>query len=131
MKTSQLEEQLSTDNAFDEALIQENACPDLCSVINGYMNERGITRAELIWRLNIDKNYGYQLLNGTRTPTRNYLIQIGLLLKLDIEQLQRLLKTAGKKSLYVRDLFDAKVFYAIKHKMKFEQAVEFIWAESK
>lgn len=129
MKTSQLEEWLSTCEAFDESLIKQNGCLDLCSMINGYMDERGISRAELIRRLNIDRNYGYQLLNGTRIPTRNHLIQIGLLLGLDTERFQRLLKTAKKKPLYVRDLFDAKVFYAVKHKMDFEKAMEFIWSE--
>lgn len=129
MKTSQLEEWLSTCEEFDESLINQNGCLDLCSMINGYMNERGISRAELIRRLNLDRNYGYQLLNGTRIPTRNHLIQIGLLLGLDTERFQRLLKTAEKKPLYVRDLFDAKVFYAVKHKMDFEKAMEFIWSE--
>lgn len=129
MKTSQLEQWLETDEEFDETLIKENGCPELCAMIIGYMDEKGVTRAELIKRLNLDRNYGYQLLNGTRNPRRNHLIQIGLLLGLDIEQFQRLLKTAKKKPLYVRDLFDAKVFYAVKHKMSFEKAVEFIWRE--
>lgn len=129
MKTSQLEQWLETDEEFDEALIKENGCPELCAMIIGYMDEKGVTRAELIKRLNLDRNYGYQLLNGTRNPRRNHLIQIGLLLELDIEQFQRMLKTAKKKPLYVRDLFDAKVFFAVKHKMRFEKAVEFIWRE--
>lgn len=106
MKTSQLEEWLSTCEEFDESLIKKNGCLELCSMINGYMDEKGITRAELIRRLNIDRNYGYQLLNGTRIPTRNRLIQIGLLLGLDTERFQRLLKTAKKKPPYVRDLLE-------------------------
>lgn len=131
MKTSQLEEWLSTDEEFDEELIKQNGCIDLCSLLNGYLKEKNITRAELIRRLNIDRSYGYQLLNGTRAPTRNHLIHIGLLLGLDIDEFQYLLNTANKKSLYVRDLFDAKVFYAVKHKMEYEKAVEFIWGENK
>ena len=127
MKTSQLEQRLETDEEFDEALIKQNGCPELFSMIIGYMDEKGITRAELIRRMNIDRNYGYQLLNGTRNPQRNHLIQIGLLLKLDIDKFQRLLKTANKKPLYVRDLFDARVFYAVKHKMDYDKAMEFIW----
>lgn len=129
MKTSQLEEWLSANEEFDEELIKQNGCLELCSMIIGYMDERGITRIELIRRLNIDRNYGYQLLNGTRMPGRNHLIQIGLLLGLDIDEFQRLLKTAKKKPLYVRDLFDARVFYAVKHKMDFERAMEFIWSK--
>lgn len=129
MKTSQLEKRLESEETFDEKLIKENGCPDLCDAIAGYMNKKGVSRAELIKRLNIDRNYGYQLLNGTRNPTRNHIIQMGLLLGLDIDSFQKLLKTARKKPLYVRDMFDAKVFYAVKHKMSFEKAMEFIWSE--
>lgn len=129
MKTSQLEQLLESNSEFDEALINENCCPELCTMITELMDEKGVSRTELIKNLNLDRNYGYQLLNGTRNPTRDHLIQIGLLLELDTEQFQRLLKTGKKKPLYVRDMFDAKVFFAIKHKMSFEKAVEFIWKQ--
>lgn len=127
MKTSQLEEWLSTHENFDEELIKKNGCLKLNSMIIGYMDKKGITRAELIRRMNLDRSYGYQLLNGTRSPTRNHLIQMGLLLELKLEELQRLLKTANKKPLYVRDLFDARVFFAVKHKMDYDKAMAFIW----
>lgn len=127
MQTSQLEERLGKEEKFDEELIRENGCPDLCAVIAEHMNKNGISCAELIRRMNIDRNYGYQLLNGIRCPTRNHIIQMGLLLELDVQSFQKLLKTAGKKPLYVRDMFDAKVFFALKHKMDFDRAVEFIW----
>ena len=129
MKTLQLEEQIGKDEIFDEELIRENGCPDLIAVITERMKEKGISRAELIKRMDIDRSYGYQLLNGIRRPTRKHVIQMGLLLGLDIESFQKLLKTAKKKPLYVRDMFDAKVFFAVKRKMDFDSAVEFIWNE--
>ena len=129
METSQLEEQIGKTERFDEELIRENGCPDFLAVITERMEEKGISRAELIKRMDIDRSYGYQLLNGIRRPTRKHIIQMGLLLGLDIESFQKLLKTAKKKPLYVRDMFDAKVFFAVKHNMDFDSAVEFIWNE--
>ena len=129
MKTSQLEEQLGKSEEFDEELIKENGIPDFLAVIAERMEEKGISRSELIKRMNIDRSYGYQLLNGIRRPTRKHIIQMGLLLGLDIDSFQKLLKTAKKKPLYVRDMFDAKVFFAVKRKMDFDSAVEFIWNE--
>ena len=129
METSQLEEQLGRSEKFDEELIRENGCPEFLAVISERMNEKGISRAELIKRLDIDRSYGYQLLNGIRRPTRKHVIQMGLLLGLDIDSFQKLLKTARKKPLYVRDMFDAKVFFAVKRRMDFDSAVEFIWNE--
>lgn len=127
MKTSQLEERLGTEKTFDEELILKNKAPDFCSAIAGHLEKKGISRSELIRRIDVERTYGYQLLNGTRRPTRNHVIQMGLVLGLDIESFQKLLKTAHKKPLYVRDLFDARVFFAVKHKMDFEAASEFIW----
>ena len=129
MRTSQLEEQLGRAEEFDEALIRENGVPDLLATVTERMKEKGITRAELIRRLDIDRSYGYQLLNGIRRPTRTHIIKMGLLLELDIDGFQKLLKTARKKPLYVRDMFDAKVFFAVKRKMDYDSAVEFIWSE--
>ena len=129
MKTSQLEEQLGKSEKFDEELIKENGCPDLLAVIEERMKEKGISRAELIKRLDVDRSYGYQLLNGIRRPTRKHIIQMGLLLGLDIDSFQKLLKAAKKKPLYVRDMFDAKVFFAIKRNMDYDKAVDFIWSE--
>ena len=131
METEQLEKKLGSQEEFDENLIQENACPEVGELIAEYMARKGLSRADLIRRMNIDRNYGYQLLNGTRKPTREHIIQIGLLLELDINRFQRLLKAARKKPLYVRDMFDAKVYYAVKHKMGYEKAVEFIGANIK
>lgn len=95
------------------------------------MERVGISRADLIWVLGIDRSYGYQILNGTRIPTRECLIRIGLLLGLSVEDFQRMLNIAGRPSLYVKNMFDAKVFYAIKHKMSYETAVAFIWENKK
>lgn len=127
MQTSQLEKKICEMESFDEEFISENGCPELRELIEKLMESAEISRAELIRKLNVDINYGYQLLNGTRIPTRERLIKIGLLLGTDVEQLQKLLRAASKESLYVRDITDAKVFYAIKRKMSYEKAVLFIW----
>lgn len=127
MRTSDIEKKLEQDAEFDENLIQENICPDLADFLNACMERVGISRANCIAALNLDRGYGYQILNGTRVPTRECLIRIGLLLGLSVEDLQRMLNIAGRRFLYVKNMFDAKVFYAIKHKMNYEDAVAFVW----
>lgn len=131
MITSDIEKELKRDEKFDEELIKENLCPELKIFLNDCMERVGISRADLIWVLGIDRSYGYQILNGTRIPTRECLIRIGLLLGLSVEDFQRMLNIAGRPSLYVKNMFDAKVFYAIKHKMSYETAVAFIWENKK
>ncbi|MCM1058429.1 MAG: helix-turn-helix domain-containing protein [Firmicutes bacterium] len=127
MLTSDIEKKLEQADKFDEDLIKENLCPELSDFLSGCIERAGISRSDCISALDLDRSYGYQILNGTRIPTRECLIRMGLLFGLSIDELQRMLNMAGRHSLYVRDMFDAKVFYAIKHKMSYQAAVAFIW----
>ncbi len=127
MLTSDIENRLGRDGKFDEEMIKENLCPDLRDFLSACMERTEISRADCISALGIERSYGYQILNGTRIPSRECLIRIGLFLGLSVEDFQRMLNIAGKRSLYVKNMFDAKVFYAIKHKMNYEDAVAFIW----
>lgn len=127
MKTKQLEAMLDVSDGFNENIVAENPPPELYNILSALMKEKKVTRAELIRRLNVDRNYGYQLLNGTRIPTRENIIRIALLLRLTVDQLQQLLRAAGKSALYVRDIQDAKAYYALTHDMEYDDALLFIW----
>lgn len=128
--TVDIEEELKKPGAFDENKIESNAAPGLVDVLSKYLEEKNSTRAEVIRLLNISRNYGYQIFNGTRIPTRNCLIQISLILKLDTDQISYLLQIAGKSPLYVRNIVDARIFYAVKHQMDYHEAVDFIWSST-
>lgn len=127
MLTVDLEEKLKKRGAFDEDMVLNEAPPELSDILNRLIDERNLKKADVIRMINVDRNYGYQVLNGKRTPTRNFIIQISLILKLSIDEMNYLLQLAGKSTLYVRNLVDARVFYAINHHMDFYDAVDFIW----
>lgn len=130
MLTSDLEEKLKSSETFDEEMVENNAHLKPVEVLSQYINEKKISKAEVIRMLNIDRNHGYQMLNGTRPLSRNILIKISIILKLDTEQINFLLRIAEKPQLYVKNFVDAKVFYAVKHHMEYLDAVEFIWGTS-
>ena len=130
MQTSDIEEKLKSSAAFDEEMVENNANPKPAEVLSQYITEKKMSKAEVIRMLNVDRNHGYQMLNGTRPPSRNILIKISLILKLDTQQINYLLRIAGKPQLYVKNVVDAKVFYAVKHHMEYLDAVEFIWGTS-
>ena len=127
MRTTDIEEKLNRFNDFNEEMIENNAPPELHVLLNKYIADKKMTKADVIRKLNIDRNYGYLILNGKRTPTRNCLIQLSIMLELDVEQIDYLLRLAGKSPLYVRNIVDAKVFYAVKHHMVYFEAIDFIW----
>lgn len=127
MITEDLERKLREEKEFNEQLVLENKNPDIHILINKYIAEKNATHADIIRKLNVERCYGYQLLNGKRVPTRTQLVKISLMLKLTFEETQKLLKVAGKESLYARNLTDAKIIHAIEHDLPYDEACEFIW----
>ena len=129
MRTIELEQEIKPAESFDADMIEANAAPVFSDVINCILAEKEIRRSDLIRKLNYDRNYGYQILNGRRIPTKRQIIEIALCVGISTEQLQQLLKICGREGLYVRNIEDAKVMYALEHNYKFEQAMEFIWGD--
>lgn len=129
IKTLDLERKMREDSEFDEDAVLANKAPDIHILLNKYLVEKNVPHTEMIRALNVERSYGYQLLNGKRVPTRNQLIKIGLFLRLGCDEVQRLLKTAKKDVLYPRDMTDAKAIYSLEHDLDYEAACEFIWNE--
>ena len=124
-----LERRLREDKYFDENIVLESKNPDIHIFINKYIAEKDLSHAYIIRKLNVERSYGYQLLNGKRIPTRLQLIKLCFLFRLSYEETQKLLRVAGKESLYAKNLTDAKIIYAIEHDMDYDSACEFIWGE--
>lgn len=129
MKTEELEDRIRRTTHFNAALIDNNAAPTFSAFVAACAEQAGAKRAELIRALNVDRNYGYQLLNGTRLPTRAQVVRIALFLRLDVKCAQKLLNLAGREALYVRRPEDARVVYCLEHDMPFEEACAFVWGE--
>lgn len=130
MKTTDLENELRKAGDFNEGMIENNAPPELHILLNQYIDDKNLSKADVIRKLNIDRNYGYQILKGSRIPTRNCILQLSLILGLDEAQISELLRLAGKSPLYVRNVVDARVFYAVNHHMEYFEAIDFIWGGS-
>lgn len=75
----------------------------------------GLTIAQLMDKASIAKSLTYQIFNGQRMPNRNLLIRIALVLKLDLEDTQRMLRIAKKGELYPRVQRDAAIIFCIQH----------------
>lgn len=129
IETVDLERKIREEQIFDEETVLNNKAPDIHILLNKYLAEKNASHADVIRLLNVERCYGYQLLNGKRVPTRVQLIKIGLILKLSFEEVQRMLKIAGKEILYARNVTDARVIYSIERGLDYEKACEFIWEE--
>lgn len=127
MQTEDIERMIKRTKNLNMAVINANQAPSFSDYILGLLEEKKVKRSRLILALNLDRNYGYQVLNGTRMPTRSLIIHMGLYLGLDVAQVQKMLALGKREALYVRRPEDAKVVHCLEHKMPYEKACEFIW----
>lgn len=100
--------------------------PELSDYLHTILEAHDMTVIQAIQRCNLDRSYGYQLFNGTRRPTRNFLLRLALLLRLSEHETQRLLKIAGRQPLYARNRRDAAMLYALIHHLTEEEAQELL-----
>lgn len=109
--------------------IIENPPPAFQVYLQELLKEKSVKKSALIWALNVDRNHGYPMLNGTRLPTRVQLLHIAVYCRFDTKQTQRLLMLAGRGVLYVRRPEDAKTMHCLEHPMEYMQACQFIRGE--
>ena len=124
--TEELEHQIRSSTT--PALLETETflSPTLTSYLNTLLCSRSLTVQDVILGCNLDRSYGYQLFNGTRRPTRNFLLRLALLLQLSESEAQRLLKIAGRLPLYVRNRRDAAVLYGLTHSLTWEETEELL-----
>lgn len=90
------------------------------------LKEKELKKADVIKDAQLERTYGYQLFNGTRTPSRNSLLCIGVGMKLNLDEMQLLLKVAHQAPLYARDLRDSAIIYGINKKCNMTKMEELL-----
>ena len=81
---------------------------------------------DLIPKLGYERSYTYQMFNGTRVPTRVFVLRLGFILGLDYEGVQRTLFVTGNTMLYAKNRFDAVVIYALERSFDISQLEELL-----
>ena len=119
--TQELEHQIRESGTAEALRDREFEPPALTAHLDTLLRERGMTVGDVIVACNLDRSYGYQLFNGTRRPTRDFLLRLALLLRLPEGEAQRLLKLAVRPVLYARSRRDAAVLYALTHGLTEEE----------
>ncbi|MBR6360963.1 MAG: XRE family transcriptional regulator [Clostridia bacterium] len=86
---------------------------------------KNLKKSDIIVRGNLDKNYAYQLFNGTKTnPSRDKVLMLAFGMGLDYAETSVLLKNAKQPDLYVRDPRDSVIIFCLENHMTLIQANE-------
>ena len=80
---------------------------------NSLLEKNGMGKAELVAKTGIERTYLYQLLNGTRQPSRDYILALCIGAGLSLEQTTRCLELLSEGVLYAKNARDAIIIYSI------------------
>jgi hypothetical protein len=94
---------------------EEVSLQTLC--ISDYLNliieQQNISRARIIEKAGIDRVYGYEILRGKKIPGRDTLLRFLISLKIEINDIQYILKNTEYPILYPKNMRDAIIIYGI------------------
>lgn len=85
----------------------------LSEMLEQLLVKKGLKKSAVIRAAEMSEVYGYQIFSGLRIPERNKLLCLAIAMKLNIDEMQTLLKTAGYSPLYVKLPFDSIVLYGV------------------
>lgn len=88
---------------------------------------KNLKKSEVVKKSEIERTYAYQLLNGTKKPSRDKLIQLCIGASLTFEETQLALKYNGFKELYPKIKRDCIIIYALKAKKSVMEAEELLY----
>ena len=100
-----------------DRLSGELSAPSFPQHLEHQMDRRSINAAQLSELALLSRSFTYQLCSGTRAPSRDIVLRLALVLELNVEETQRLLRCAQRGALYPRVRRDAVLIFCLTQKL--------------
>ena len=95
---------------------------DLSKYLNWLIEEKNLSKAEVIRQSALDYVYAYHIFSGRKKkPARNKIISLALAMNLSLAETQRLLYYAEVEKLYVRNEWDSVIIFALEKNLSVSQ----------
>ena len=78
------------------------------------LDEKGLTKAQVITDSNIQKNYGYQIFDGSKTPSRDKVIALALAMQLNLDEAN----LSNNGILYPKNKRDSIIIFGLENNQK-------------
>lgn len=104
-------------------LIDQSLANYLCEKLE----EKNISKADIIKKSDINEIYGYQLLSGKRTPSRNKLLCICIGAGFTLEETNETLKVGGFSPLFPKIKRDSIIIFGIQNNQTLLQINESLY----
>ncbi len=127
ISTTQLITFLNQNTPLDDIL---EILPDLdfVSYLEACLEKKDLKKSEVIEKTNLQKNYAYQICNGTKKGSKEKIIQLALAMHLDLHDTNNLLSLSNNGLLYAKVKKDAILIYALQHHYDLYQTNELLLA---
>lgn len=116
-------------NEYTSALSEQTAYHSFSDYMIAYLRDHQMTESELIKASCIQRNYAYQILNGTKKPGRGKILALCLAAHMNYSDTQRALTLAGLGKLYPRRKEDSVIIFAVEHGLNVQQTNELLYEE--
>ena len=95
-------------------------------LLDTFCEKKSISKSQLIKKTTLDRTYAYQIMNETKTPSQDKVIQLALGLNLNLHDTNMLLTLSNNKSLYPKIKRDALIIFCIHHQYTVIQTNELL-----
>lgn len=135
MTTDELLKQLRSSRSVKElseytnSLSEQNGYASLAEYLHAYLHTHNMQESELIRASQIQRNYAYQILNGTKNPGRDKVLALCLAAQMSYDETQRALCLADLGKLYPRRKKDSIIIFALEKKLSVQQTNELLYEE--
>lgn len=93
--------------------------PDLTfsKYIQSMLESKNLSKSDVIQKTTLQRNYAYQIFDGSRKPGKDKVLQLCLAMKLTLKETDHLLSLSDNGSLYPKVKRDALLIYALNREM--------------
>ena len=128
LTTSKLLTLIRSATTFSEAIAAHDATeePNFSAYLYELMTARSLTPKDIVALSGIERSYFYHILSGEKRPGRNMVLRVGFCLRVNLTEMNQLLRLAGFSPLYARIRRDAVLIFAVQHKKTMAQANELL-----
>lgn len=118
VKTNDIENILKHTSKTDLQPVLDSFTEDsFTSEFNRLLYAINLSKSELIKKTTLDRNYAYQIIQGTKKASKDKVIQLGLALSCSLDEINRLLKLSNNSILYAKNKRDILIIVAFETKL--------------
>lgn len=109
-----------------EGFLDDNATNEvtLSEYLQELLDKKGLKRAEVIHKANLNATFGYQVFTGARGAGRDTILQLVFAMELTLREANRLLQAAGANGLYCKNRRDGIIIFCIEHSYSLQETDE-------